>query len=358
MNHSVPLVLIVGFLGAGKTTFLRELLPLLEARNLDPFVVINDYANAKVDASSLAKQGRTVTPINGNCICCDSVMELMNVLLEIPLTENRIVLIEANGTTDPTSLIEHLLVNPELRHRFAPLLQVAVVDLKRWQKRHWHNELEQLQVETASHLLFTRESIETKTRRAQVRSDIEWVNPKAREIEQQTFALELEMLARSPRGGQGDNEKRTGPCTHEPHHHHDHEHPPHHDKHQLAHAFVGLEVDLPKPMEAAHLLRWLKSLPAEVLRVKGVVQLMEEPDKWFQFQRVDDFSGEAALHELPQEPIVSPCAVLIGVHLDTESIRQRLLDTANTNYPSPLGMAGSDLHEAESLNHLDRVPKV
>lgn len=56
---SAPLILVVGFLGAGKTTFLRELLPLLEARGLEPFVIINDYANAKVDASSLRKEGRS-----------------------------------------------------------------------------------------------------------------------------------------------------------------------------------------------------------------------------------------------------------------------------------------------------------
>lgn len=67
------LVLIVGFLGAGKTTFLRDLLPLLEARGLQPFVIIDDYANARVDASSLQKEGRSVAPINGNCICCESL---------------------------------------------------------------------------------------------------------------------------------------------------------------------------------------------------------------------------------------------------------------------------------------------
>lgn len=113
MNPPTPLVLIVGFLGSGKTTLLRELLPLVEARGWEPFVIINDYANARVDAASLQSPGRSVTPINGNCICCDSVIELIHVLLEIPETENRVVFIEANGTSDPAALIEHLLVNPD-----------------------------------------------------------------------------------------------------------------------------------------------------------------------------------------------------------------------------------------------------
>ncbi len=190
----VPLVLIVGFLGAGKTTFLRELLPLLEARGLEPCVIINDYANARVDASSLKKEGRTVTPISGNCICCDSLNELLNVLLELPPADRQIVLIEVNGTSDPTSLIEHLLVCPELCGRFDPVLQVSVVDLKRWQKRHWHDELERLQVETASHVLYTREESETKKRTAGVKADIEWFNSKAQSVKSESIALELEKL--------------------------------------------------------------------------------------------------------------------------------------------------------------------
>ncbi len=131
MNKPAPLVFIVGFLGSGKTTLIRDLLPLLETRGLDPFVIINDYANARVDASSLQNEGRTVAPINGNCICCDSVIELMNLLMEIPLTEERVVLIEANGTSDPTTLIEHLLANPKLCNRFAPLCTAQATVLAR-----------------------------------------------------------------------------------------------------------------------------------------------------------------------------------------------------------------------------------
>lgn len=326
---SSPLVLIVGFLGAGKTTFLRDLLPVLEARGLQPFVIINDYANARVDASSLQKEGRSVAPINGNCICCDSVIELINVLLEIPEDPRRIVLIEANGTTDPTVLIEHLLVNPELRRRFLPLLQVAVVDAKRWQKRHWHNKLEHLQVETASHILFTREDSVSEERFAQVRADIECFNPSAEWIKRQPFALALEKMAAAEENHleppHGHHEHAEAKDRDFDHHHGDHPHDEeHHHRHELSHAFVGLEIGLPDPMPASHLQRWLQSLPAEVLRVKGVVRLTEQPEHWLQFQRVDECRGEAALFELPQKPIVPACAILIGVRLDEAKVRESL----------------------------------
>jgi len=333
MTEPVPIVIVVGFLGSGKTTFIRDLLPLLEERGLEPFVVINDYANARVDASSLQDEGRDVKPINGNCICCDSIAELTEILMDIPLMKKRVVLIEANGTTDSTALIEQLLVDPGLQERFSPLLQVAMVDLKRWGNRHWHNELERLQVETASHIQFTYQDSVAPERFLEVRSDIEWFNPKAEWIKPPSFASELDRLVsrsgaapqtsdasvRSEAGG-----KRSDGGSGEQEHHHEHEH----DRHQLAHAFVGLEIKLPDPMPALHLQRWLKALPGEVLRVKGIIRLAEEPGRWFQFQRVGDINSDATLHALPGNPTVPACAVLIGVQLDKAFIQDALVESS------------------------------
>ena len=327
MTQSVPLIVVVGFLGAGKTTLIRTLLPLLEKRHLEPFVIINDYANAYVDASTLQKQGRAVAPINGNCICCDSINELMNLLLEIPQIKGRVVIVEANGTTDPTTLIEHLLVNQELRRRFSPLLLVALVDLERWQQRHWHNELERLQVETASHILFTREETVCKKRSQEVRLEIESFNPLAERITPQTFVGDVEALLEA-NTHQLPTHFHSEDSTEHTSHTHDHAHDHAHDRHGLSHAFIGLEISLPEPMPTKHLQRWLAELPKEVLRIKGVVRLTEEPDRWFQFQCVGESRDESTLHTLPMKPIVPACAVLIGVKLNEEIIRQSLAATA------------------------------
>ncbi len=59
-----------------------------------------------------------------------------------------------------------------------------------------------------------------------------------------------------------------------------------------------MEVPLPRPMRAQNFQGWLKSLPVEVLRVKGVVQFTEELDKWIQFNHVDA-QNDAAVFQLP-----------------------------------------------------------
>jgi G3E family GTPase len=66
-----PLVLLVGFLGSGKTTFLKALLPLLKEHCVVPRVIIN-YQNAEVDAEQLVAFVDRVEAIRGSCICCSS----------------------------------------------------------------------------------------------------------------------------------------------------------------------------------------------------------------------------------------------------------------------------------------------
>jgi G3E family GTPase len=305
-----PLVLVTGFLGAGKTTFLKKLTPELEARGFSISVVINDYENAEIDASSLKKPGREVTAVSGSCVCCDSLLTLTLALLRMPVGGNHIALIEANGTSDPLPLIGHFLENPALRERFAPILQLTVIDATRWQNRGAHQALERLQVESASHLLLARGDEVTRDRIDEIRSAVGALNRLAEWTELDSFVDTI----RNDTGLLPGTPSRYGA------HHHD------------AHAFVGVHLDLPDLIPAAVLREWLLGLPLEVLRVKGVLRLAEIPEHWFHFQRLDGAPGEAALQALPQRPEFAPCAVLIGVRLNRDDLTQ--LRTATIGSPT------------------------
>ncbi len=313
-SSPAPTVLLVGFLGAGKTTFIRELLPILGSRGLEPYVLINDYQNARIDAGSLKHLIEEVEAINGNCVCCDSIHELINRLLSIPAKPHRVVLIEANGTTDPISLIEHLTAHTELRQSFKPLMQVGVIDMKRWQNRAWHNALELLQAKCASHLVFTRSDSVKTERCAHVRGNLEQLNPRSVETSPEKLAEELARIvamAQKPPTPVKYTVKKLRTV-----HRHDH---------SLAHGFVAIQLSLPAQVDGPTFYQWLRELPDNVLRVKGIVQLTELPDFHFMFQRTDETPKQPTMFPLLVEPTMPPCAVLIGVRLAEEKIRREAM---------------------------------
>jgi len=294
----IPLVLLVGFLGSGKTTFLRRLLPLLQEKGLMPAVILNDYQNARVDAALLAELVSAVETVSGSCVCCGSRDEFMALLGTLPLPENGVVLVEANGGTDPVELLEVLAMDPRAA-RFGPPIQVSLVDAKRWQKRFWHNELERIQVATAAWLCLTRENEVSPVRMAEVRGGLRKLNETAFEIGPEEFA---DLLLRLQSGGtsrRGENHlpaEKTG--------------------HRHSHAFSAVQVSLAPVVTREAMSAWLASLPDRVLRAKGLVAFQEEGGKRYVFQKV---SGDAASFlPLTGDTPLEPLAVLIGAGLDEE----------------------------------------
>jgi len=174
------IITVVGFLGAGKTTLLKYLLEKFSNNGWNPFVILNDYENANMDAQQFTKQIglNSIKPLSGSCICCSGIVELRNAVNRIPERKNGITFIEANGTSDACSLMEFLGVG--LHDRFLPPIQISVVDVKNWQQRGEHNELEANQIQVSSLLVLTHIEDVTKSRKTQVVNDIKQLNPIAK----------------------------------------------------------------------------------------------------------------------------------------------------------------------------------
>jgi len=341
-----PLVLLTGFLGSGKTSLLRQLLPLLVDAGLRPHVVLNDYANADLDSATLREIVEDVRPLTGSCICCDAREALFETLAGIELGDRDVVLLESSGTTDPLPLIEGLLVRAE-GQRFGHLMQVGLVDAKRWQRRHHNNQLERMQVRTATHLVFTWQDAVSPTRLQAVRVAVARCNPRARVTDAATLATELarrierededappSFVRWSPlpprknfavlkplvAGAQPDRSAGSFllpslPGTHGC------AHGAACDLHELAHRFTALQLEVPRRLPRERLLGWLDALPPAVLRAKGVVEFAEEPDSYHFFQRVEE---TASFTELPITPPGGrTLALLVGVGLNADALRRQ-----------------------------------
>ncbi|MEZ0468310.1 GTP-binding protein [Phaeobacter sp. SYSU ZJ3003] len=106
---SVPVLLVTGFLGAGKTTFINRLLQ--GDHGLRIAAIVNDFGSINIDADLLDATAEGVIGLKNGCICCSLQGDLMRtlklVLSRAPKPE--LIVIEASGVADPAGIVQSLM---------------------------------------------------------------------------------------------------------------------------------------------------------------------------------------------------------------------------------------------------------
>lgn len=128
MNLQKKLYLITGFLGAGKTTLMKELMHIFGDKKIA--AIINEFGQRGIDGILLKNEGLQVTEINNGSIFCVCRSDLfIDALIQALKTDAEIILVEASGLSDPTDMDKILdTVNSLAQIEFDYAGAVAVVD--------------------------------------------------------------------------------------------------------------------------------------------------------------------------------------------------------------------------------------
>jgi G3E family GTPase len=135
MNPSGPrflLTILGGFLGAGKTTWLRHHLQSGVFR--DAIVVVNEAASASVDHLLLSSANR-IHVLAGGCACCEGREELLRLLREVSgstcgveTSEPRRIVLETSGLAEPQSILAAIAADEGLSRCMEVSEVVVIVD--------------------------------------------------------------------------------------------------------------------------------------------------------------------------------------------------------------------------------------
>src|SRR5678816_1849074 len=100
----VPILLVAGFLGVGKTTVVNHLLAHAQGRRIA--AVVNDFGAINIDAELIAGASDGVVSLSNGCICCSLEGDLLRTLAALLRRDPRpeFIVIETSGIADPCLL--------------------------------------------------------------------------------------------------------------------------------------------------------------------------------------------------------------------------------------------------------------
>lgn len=217
---SVPVLLLTGYLGSGKTTLVNKILS--NKKGIKFAVIVNDIGEVNIDASLIQKGGvvdqsdDSLVALQNGCICCTLKMDLVKQLTDI--TNQRrfdYIVIEASGICEPGPIAQTICSIPEvvpadMTEAGLPVLDciVTVVDALRMKDEFGcgHNlmnanlgeeDIENLviqQIEFCNIILLNKASEVTPQELTRIRKIIEEIQPKAQIIECDYGEVDLDKI--------------------------------------------------------------------------------------------------------------------------------------------------------------------
>ena len=290
------IITVVGFLGSGKTTLLRHLINNYVNKGYNPFVVLNDYENANLEAQQFLDQldSKQVRALSGSCICCSGINELREFINRIPQRDNGITLIEANGTSDACSLMSFLGVG--LNERFLPPIQISVVDVKNWQTRDDNNDLEVNQIQVSSLIVLTHIENISEERKNFVIKELYKFNPTAEILNMNEIDVTLlpKLLPSKNKFQKFD--------------------------HLKAH-WSSCSIDLPNLPHTSYIYDICNALPKTIMRIKGCTQIGDKKE-FVYFERTPN--GKVSIRPFNGVPITGSKLLTIGPGSEPSLLEKQL----------------------------------
>ena len=128
-EEQIPVSIITGFLGAGKTTLINK---IINKEKHKKFAVIeNEFSDMPIDGELISGiSDNKIFELANGCICCTLGTELQDTLLQLMnmnLDFNHL-LIETTGIAEPDAIIQNIIANEEIKQNFVIQTVCCVVD--------------------------------------------------------------------------------------------------------------------------------------------------------------------------------------------------------------------------------------
>lgn len=292
LSARIPVTLVTGFLGSGKTTLINRALKSPELSHTA--VVVNEFGQVGLDHKLYANSNDTVIVLDNGCLCCTVRSDLVSTLNDlfrmrqggkIPSFDHMII--ETSGLAEPGAVIQAFLSEPTLDGLYRIASVLTLVDAVNFESTLANHDEAARQVALADHILITKlDAVEDDpaARQDSLRASLRTSNPAAFILEN-SDQLDLVSLLKPAGFDPADPSADPRPWLNAESYARGHAH-----KSFGASPFFAFENPIEnfvltrdEPMSRDELQFLLdgiaQNLGSGLLRVKGLVNVAEEPGK-------------------------------------------------------------------------------
>ena len=215
MTHeedAIPVGILTGFLGSGKTTALRR---ILEAEAFgDSAVLINEFGEVGLDHILVGEIAPDVVLLNSGCLCCtlrgelrDALSSLLTRRIRKEIPPFKRVIVETTGIAQPSLILSTVFADPQIRHHYTVGEVVTTVDAVHAPSQSRQEEVWLEQVASADDLLITKSDCIDESAREAIEELLIRANPTARRLYPDSPDM-LNLFALNRRGEEAEQAKR------------------------------------------------------------------------------------------------------------------------------------------------------
>ncbi len=311
----MPIYVLAGVLGSGKTTLMARLARYCIAEQIRVGMVVNDIGDLGVDALVLAETGwphAAVDSLSGECACCSDSTDLEEVLTGMRELKRELLLFETTGIADSADMLNTLTAHDLQQLIDLPRL-ITVLDLTRYPSALAADPIVRRQIDLADAIVLSKADLVDAAVPDAAVDAIRALNPTVPILRQELQDSDLAALLRI--GVQHEAALDAVLVAGLP-------------IHAIPHT---LTITLPNKLDRQRFEAFLLDLPAPVLRAKGFVALNEQPSL-HTFQYVEPGFTHLSPFQVARRPGVvmasgrpdSPYGIFIGTALDEAALRAGL----------------------------------
>lgn len=180
----LPVTIVTGFLGAGKTTLVRRFLDSPEGKGTA--LIVNEFGSEGIDDALLRESSDEVTLLGNGCLCCNTRTDLQNTLRRLVADRERgkiphfgRVLIETSGLADLSPILQTFSTDRALGGEFAIEVVLTVVDAVNGLRNLEKAPEARKQAILADRIVVSKTDISDARTRKNLTSMLEDLNPRA-----------------------------------------------------------------------------------------------------------------------------------------------------------------------------------